>query len=42
MLPLAQAAIGTVVDVTIPGDGQRKATVVERPFVDPGKEIPKS
>jgi len=41
MLPLAQAAIGTVVDVTIPGDGPRKATVVERPFVDPGKEIPK-
>jgi aminomethyltransferase len=42
MLPMAQAAIGTVLDVTIPGADTRKATVVDRPFFDPGKEIPKS
>jgi aminomethyltransferase len=42
MMPLAHTAPGTVLTVAIPGVGPRKATVVPRPFVDPGKEIPKS
>jgi glycine cleavage system aminomethyltransferase T len=42
MLPLAYSALGTPLTVTIPGVGTRKAKVVPRPFVDPGKEIPKS
>jgi aminomethyltransferase len=42
MVPIAHAALGTVLTVTIPGIGARKATVVPRPFIDPKKEIPKS
>jgi aminomethyltransferase len=42
MLPLAYSALGTPLTVTLPGVGTRKARVVPRPFVDPGKEIPKS
>lgn len=42
MLPLAHTAIGTTVAVALPEDGLRKATVVARPFLDPGKTIPKS
>jgi aminomethyltransferase len=40
-LPIGQAADGTSVSVTTP-DGERDATVVPMPFVDPGKQIPKS
>ena len=40
-LPIGQAANGTAVSVTTP-DGERDATVVPMPFVDPGKQIPKS
>jgi aminomethyltransferase len=42
MMPVAYAGLGTPLTVTIPGVGARKATIVERPFVDPNKEIPKS
>ena len=42
MMPVAHAILGTAVTVIIPGLGTRKATVVARPFVDPGKQIPKS
>jgi glycine cleavage system aminomethyltransferase T len=42
MLPIAQTAPGTGLDAAIPGVGERKATVVTRPFVDPAKTIPKS
>ncbi|MBM3358185.1 MAG: glycine cleavage system protein T [Betaproteobacteria bacterium] len=42
MLPLAHAALGTSLRVEIPGVGERKATVVSMPFVDPDKEIPKA
>ncbi|MGH8633852.1 MAG: glycine cleavage T C-terminal barrel domain-containing protein, partial [Burkholderiales bacterium] len=42
MMPVAHATLGMAVTVIIPGLGARKATVVSRPFVDPGKEIPKS
>ncbi len=41
MLPTASAELGTGLSVTTP-DGDRTANVVPRPFVDPGKEIPKS
>jgi glycine cleavage system aminomethyltransferase T len=42
MLPSAHSAVGTVVSVTLPGAGERQATVVPKPFIDPKKEIPKS
>ena len=42
MLPAVHAAVGTVVRVQIPDVGERAATVVPKPFVDPSKEIPKS
>ncbi len=42
MLPAAQAAPGTALQVTIPGVGKRRAAVVPKPFIDPGKEIPKT
>ena len=41
MVPVAHAALGTALRVKIPGVGERKATVVPKPFVDPNKEIPK-
>ncbi|MYI06923.1 MAG: glycine cleavage system protein T, partial [Gemmatimonadetes bacterium] len=41
MVPAPLAALGTRLSVTTP-DGERDATVVPRPFVDPDKEIPKS
>jgi len=41
MLPTSQSALQTRLTVNIPGVGERKTTVVPRPFVDPGKEIPK-
>jgi len=42
MLPSAHGALGTVVSVALPGAGERQATVVPKPFIDPKKEIPKS
>jgi glycine cleavage system aminomethyltransferase T len=42
MVPVAHASLGTVLLVEIPAVGQRRATVVRKPFVDPKKEIPKS
>jgi glycine cleavage system aminomethyltransferase T len=42
MVPIERAALGTRLAVSIPEIGEREATVVERPFVDPGKEIPKA
>lgn len=42
MLPLAASEIGTSVTVEIPEIGERKATVVPKPFIDPEKDIPKS
>jgi len=42
MLPVSQTALQTKLTVHIPGVGERKATVVARPFIDPKKEIPKS
>ena len=41
MVPAASGDLGTRLSVTTP-DGERDATVVPRPFVDPDKEIPKS
>jgi aminomethyltransferase len=41
MLPVTSTAIGTAVTVAVPGVGDRRATVVPKPFVDPKKEIPK-
>jgi aminomethyltransferase len=42
MLPVEHAELGTVLSVAVPNSGDRKATVVPRPFVDPGKGIPKA
>jgi aminomethyltransferase len=41
MVPAGAAKLGTQLGVTTP-DGERDATVVRRPFVDPNKQIPKS
>jgi aminomethyltransferase len=41
MVPVALAASGTKLVVHVPGAGEREATVVTMPFVDPAKEIPK-
>ncbi len=41
MVPAGSAEMGTRLSVSTP-DGERDATVVPRPFVDPDKEIPKS
>ena len=42
MVPVAHGGVGTRLVVTIPGVGERPATVVPKPFVDPHKDIPKS
>jgi glycine cleavage system aminomethyltransferase T len=42
MVPVKYAAMGTELRVKIPGVGERRATVVARPFIDPKKEIPKA
>jgi aminomethyltransferase len=42
MVPIAHAALGTKLQVEIPAVGTREATVVNKPFVDPKKDIPKS
>jgi len=41
MLPIVHADLGTELTVEHP-DGRRHATVVKKPFLDPGKEIPKA
>ncbi len=41
MVPAAKAIAGTALQVRVPGVGARRATVVPKPFIDPGKEIPK-
>ena len=42
MVPIQQAELGTRLTVSIPDAGEREATVVPKPFVDPEKAIPKS
>jgi len=41
MVPLALAKPGTTLTVAVPAGGDRSATVVPMPFIDPKKEIPK-
>jgi len=41
MLPIVHAEMGTELTVNHP-EGPRNATVVKKPFLDPGKEIPKA
>ncbi len=41
MVPIEHAKLGTRLTIRTP-KGDREATVVKRPFVDPGKDIPKS
>jgi aminomethyltransferase len=42
MVPIDLARSGTRLELVLPGDEARQATVVPKPFVDPAKEIPKS
>jgi aminomethyltransferase len=42
MLPIEYAALGTRVSVAVPGSKGRVTTVVQKPFIDPKNEIPKS
>ena len=42
MVPTQHAELGSKLGVEIPDVGQREATVVPKPFVDPEKAIPKS
>jgi aminomethyltransferase len=42
MVPSAQAALGTKFTAVVPDKGEREATVVPKPFIDPKKDIPKS
>ena len=42
MLPAALTAPGSEVQVELPGGETRSAKVVQKPFVDPKKEIPKA
>jgi len=42
MLPIEHSELGTQLTVAVPGSGERPATVVRKPFLDPKKEIPKS
>ncbi len=41
MVPVERAVLGTRLIVAIPGVGERPASVVPKPLVDPGKTIPK-
>jgi aminomethyltransferase len=41
MVPIAHAEEGSEFTVVTPW-GERRASVVPKPFVDPGKEIPKA
>jgi len=42
MVPSTHAALDTKLTVSVAGDGDRPATVVRKPFVDPKKAIPKT
>jgi glycine cleavage system aminomethyltransferase T len=42
MVPVEHTALGTLLVVSIPEVGERSATVVNKPFIDPTKDIPKS
>ncbi len=42
LVPATHAAVGTRLITLIPDGGERPATVVPKPFIDPGKSIPKS
>jgi len=42
MVPVEHAALGTSLAISVPEVGERTAKVVKKPFVDPGKDIPKS
>jgi glycine cleavage system T protein len=42
MVPIEHSGLGTSLSVTVPGQGDRMATVTVKPFIDPAKEIPKS
>jgi aminomethyltransferase len=41
MVPVEHAETGSRLSVIIPGGIERPATVVEKPFIDPSKEIPR-
>jgi aminomethyltransferase len=40
MVPIEHAELGTELEVEVPS-GKTSAVVVERPFIDPKKEVPK-
>jgi len=42
MVPVAHSSPGTALRVKIPGIGERRATVISKPFIDPNKEIPRT
>lgn len=42
LVPATHGAVGTRLIILIPDGGERPATVVPKPFIDPGKSIPKS
>jgi aminomethyltransferase len=42
MVPIEHAGLGLKFTVDVPQKGERAATVVKKPFIDPGKDIPKS
>jgi glycine cleavage system aminomethyltransferase T len=42
MVPLELAELGTRLTVAVPNGGERAATVVPKPFIDPKKEIPRA
>ena len=42
LVSVRHAALGARLVVHVPGDGERAATVVPMPFIDPKKEIPKA
>ena len=42
ILPIEHSELGTQLTVAVSGSGDRPATVVRKPFLDPKKEIPKS
>jgi aminomethyltransferase len=42
LVPAEHAALGTQLMLDVPGVGERQATVVAKPFIDPKKDIPKS
>jgi aminomethyltransferase len=41
-VPVELSRLGSELTVAVPGVGDRSATVVRKPFVDPDKDIPKS